>query len=208
MERNYQIKKVEEGYHITRNDSRNGNRYENNIELSELGTIALGEVIFTGHENGTISIVINGVGEATFAVDGYGNLWAVAKPSSVTFTFEELNDFLEEEREREETNEFSLEEFDWGQPEEPLTVAKQIKDWLVERNYQFRKDGDKYRITRNDSRNGNRYENNIELSELGTIALGEVIFTGHGNGTLSISINGVGTATFEVDRYGTLREAR
>ena len=75
---NYQIKKVENGYHITRKDSRNGNRYENGIELLDSSAIFLDEVIFIANENGTLSIGIEGVGTATFEVDQYGNLRSVA----------------------------------------------------------------------------------------------------------------------------------
>ena len=87
----------------------------------------------------------------------------------------------------------------------PINMAEQIKKWLMERKYQIKKVTSGYRITRNDSRNENRYRYDTELANTGVIAYDEVIFTSNGDGTISVGIEGVGTATFEVDRYGNLR---
>lgn len=89
--------------------------------------------------------------------------------------------------------------------EESLNVAEQVKEWLLERRYQIKKVANGYKITRNDSRNGNRYGAHMELADSGAITKDEVTFTGSGDGTISVGIEGVGMATFEVDEYGNLR---
>ena len=90
-------------------------------------------------------------------------------------------------------------------PPPPTPIPEQIKDWLMERNYQFKKEGDGHKITRKDSRNENLYLFDIELARWGHVILKEVSFKGNWNGTVSISIDGVETAGFKVDEYGNLR---
>ena len=90
-------------------------------------------------------------------------------------------------------------------PDPRLSFPEQIKKWLMERNYQIKKEGNGYKITRKDARFGNVYDVDIEMSaSSATHTVGEVSFTGNENGTISIRIDGIGTAAFEVDWYGNL----
>ena len=68
MEHKYQIKKVDDVYHIT-------NDYDR-IRLSGGGSVRLKTVRFNLSGN-VLYITIDGVGKAGFKVDEYGKLWAV-----------------------------------------------------------------------------------------------------------------------------------
>ena len=91
-------------------------------------------------------------------------------------------------------------------PVHTLSIPAQVKNWLMERKYQIKNVGDVYHITRKDTRSGNVYDINLQLSAAnsGLVSLGTVTFEVSEN-VLYVTVNGVGEAGFRVDGYGNLR---